>query len=1530
MKMKRMLAMFLSLTLLMSVLPVIPVVAAEAEKDPMDNFVVHAIDIAPAKIEGTASPFVYGHMWQQNLSIDLSGVAKTDLALSFNLYYSDKEDAASNAFWEEAVTTMYLSTGFAGAGKKVEWSKEQITCVDGTPLKPGVVNNVLLPFSVATESGGTFDPETDVFTFIWPEFKNISKNTWDVSITNMALVDTSRAAVKEEEEEMPTLSMDNFVLGEIYKTKAATVSGAEGAYVYGGMWTDGHVLNCAGVAKEDLALSLRLFYLDIDDAENNSFWSEAASAASIFFLSTEFNGGKKLSWKVTDLKQVNGEALVPGQWNNVLLPFTVATEGNGTFNPETDVLTFIWPEFVGIKKNTWIVRMADVNVVDMSRPYVAPQAPEYDTTYNVASIPFTMNQTTSYGKTFANNKSFTAINASKHDTKKLALQLDITATGNVMALRSAQGQIELTSSGKCDVNELSASIGSLAWEEGAKTYEIPLSSMSVTGGAINYANINYIRVYISGWGSTFDDSVSIKVTGARLVDVTTIEAQPSLPTLFSDGMMFQQNKPMNVFGYGEAGDEMTAELYRGAEKLETVTATAAADGRFDLSFSARAGGYDTYSIRVFGGELDTTIKDVVIGELWVAGGQSNMELTVGVSLDMNTMMAESSEYVRIYKMPTRPSGDVLMDPARDVKGAYWINGTDIDVTAVSALAYAFANDLQKKLDVPVGFLNTSIGGTVIEAWLSREAIGGNAELQAELLKRGLYYDEEFWSTSNGTMSTWYNQKVGPLAGINVAGTIWYQGESNSNRSELYPIELKILKESWGEIFGYENGDMPLIFTQVAPYRYDNGNSNQQHLGYLAMHMEDGWALCDPDTTSMLTIYDLPLDHMKDDGVSSTDPIHPRAKKPVGERFAAAAMNMLYGGTEEFTAPVFKSMEIRDGAIYLTFDRVGSGLKSIDGSANLHGFTIAGADGVYVNAEAVLVDADTVRVWNNRVNAPKHVMYAFDNFNQAANLMNSAGIPASPFRTVELNDTTLKPDSSLKYFTAQDWMYADRDVWVFDSANTAQFKTGYRPSFKVTGATYGYVDKMVHEGTGALRVDFDGDFTVAPILTYESVKKSYAAYNTLSVWVMNAGDTAVELTLKVNGNTAVKTVGGESAVTLAANAETYQIVTFDLSAVDATSFTFGGTATAAGTLLMDGFSFGMTAPTWTEDTLNENEFPVSLDGYFEALSDTAALEGVYTAESIATYSAYLETAQADWEATDDLLAKYDILKDTETAFAAMEKICYHENTSVVGAVDPTCTEAGRTGDVVCDDCGETVKSGEEIPPHKTEERAQIGGVCPFAGTAAGVWCTVCEKYISGGEAIPAHVTTTREKREATCTRAGNEAGEWCNECRHYVSGGEEIPAHKTEQHERVASTCTTDGRTAGVWCTECEQYVTGGALLPAHLKEERAEIPATETEAGRTAGTWCIPCGKYVTGGEIIPPTGGGEVPTPGAKLGDVNGDNKIDSTDARLVLQYAVGKIKADAITIDVADVNGDNKVDSTDARLILQHAVGKIAEFPA
>lgn len=1138
--------------------------------------------------------------------------------------------------------------------------------------------------------------------------------------------------------------MDNYVLYTIHEKKQFNYIAS--SKVYGNAWKSDMDIPLSAVPAEQQALSLRFFYEDSANPENTDL---LANAGNVIYFSDTLGGSKRLTWKIKELKTVDGGNLVPGEWNEILLPFSTGT-GYGSWNFSTDKFTFWWMEFSGISTATYTVRIADVCVVDTSRPAEKAEDTVWDTTYLVGNIPFTMNKNVvgngTATATAGAEKAFGAIDASAHNPETLVLLMDITYEnrtnpGDPTPPVLAGGQIELTSSGGCDINEINFSTSQLRWKEGTYEYALPLSSFGTTGGAIDLSAINYMRIYMNNWREDFTEQLHIAVSNVRLVDTA---GAPTLPTLFSDGMMFQQNKPMNLWGFGDAGTAVTASLYQGETLLETVQSTTNADGRWDAAFTARKGGYTTYTIRVTAGDLDWTIQDVIIGELWIACGQSNMELWIGRDMDATAILdAADNTAIRVFCEPLRVNGGTSATPSRDVGGAYWCRGDDkAALTNVSSIAYTFAKELQEALDMPVGIINAALGATVIEAWLSREAIEQNTDLKAALRSYGKYYDADWWPDTAGIMTTWYNAKIAPLVGMNIAGTIWHQGESNSSYSDMYDDAIAVLKDSWGDVFGYPDGDMPLIFAQISPYNYGIGKAT---IGYLSEYMERGWAVCDAATTAMLPLYDLPLEHML--GTNTSDPIHPRIKTPVGERYALAALNMVYGGDGEYTAPVYKSMEVKDGAVYVTFDRVGEGLRSLDGSEQLHGFTIAGADGIYVNAEAIVVDKDTVKVYNRYVAQPQHVMYAFDDFAQAANLGNAVGIPASPFRTIQPNDTVNKQDKNSTRFTAQDWMYADRDVWVYDESNESNYKYGYRPSFKVTGR-YTYDTNIKAEGTASLRVDFDGDFLVAPVLSYPQTAQKWGNFKTLSVRLLNPSATDVTLTLAVTSGGKQYNVplldGG--TLELPAGGTAFHVYTFALDQLtlngaavanpasvlnNISSVNFSGTADSEGTLFFDAFSFGLTAPTVTDAAVN-TEAPdavASFDDLLNAIRDAEAIDlSPFTIES----AIRLEMA----------------LKDAHAVY-------------------------------------------EQTPP----------------------------------------------------------------------------------------------------------------ATL----------LAVTDTLAALRDAIDML---------ELLPP--------PKALLGDVNGDDKVDSTDARLTLQYAVKKIGADKLDLTVADVNDDGKADSTDARLILQYTVKKISKFPA
>ncbi len=990
---------------------------------------------------------------------------------------------------------------------------------------------------------------------------------------------------------------DNYVIGNIFEKRQATRTvNSDGLVGYGNMYTRGLSINTSDISDENLAVSFKLY---IDSETEKNPLDVLKAPAGFVQIATAMENGKYLSWQARNIiTQADGSPLKAGQWNDIILRFE---DGSKDTNFDKSIITFFNFALAHLPKETGkhIIRIKDVNIVDTSRK-AEKERTEWNTEYNISSIPYDaeinikgIGAATQY---IGVQKQFNGINASEHNPDKIQLQMDVeinnlTSPGNFAALMKAAGQIELSSSGTNDKNEISFNTSGINWTEGKNTIKLDLSQATATGGNIDLSNINYMRVYFVHFPAEFKDNISIKINNVKLIDTTNALI---IPTLFSDGMLFQQNKPINIWGYN--GQNMSVKLYKGNQLIQQKDATNN-NGKWSVSLNAIKGNYDRYRFEILeNGKVVKNVKDVLFGELWMAAGQSNMALTVAMDMNSESILADANnDNIRFFMEPTYPSGNTgeqPINPTKDIPGAVWGSGNNsAQVNRVSSVAYSFAKNLQEKLGVPVGFYNVAVGGSVIEAWISRSAIEEDVKVKKELNDRDLYYNEEWWLGNAGSMSTLYNQKVGPLTDSNIAGVIWYQGESNSNRSEIYDIEINLLKKSWSESFRFDNNSMPFIFTQVAPGRYDTGSKNNQHLGYLAQAMTNGFNMNDGKNMAMLTIYDLPLEHMKN-GVSS-DPIHPRTKQPVGERFFKSAINMVYGGGKEYTAPIYKSLEIKGDYIYLSFNHTGTGLKAKE-SKNLHGFTIAGEDGVYVNANAEVVDKNTVKVWNKYLKNPKNVIYAFDNFNQSANLVNSEGIPAAPFRTQKLNDTTLNPSTQISYFNLQGWMYADKNEWVYDQNNTDNKGVGYRPSWNVYNGTWTYDKSIKSEGEASIKTTYNkaGDVIIEPVLTYDSLKFDLSKYKNISFKIRNNDNRSKKIGLNIvsGGKTyTARLLDSGRAITQIESGDSFIELTYDLTQVfynntlvdgkealkETTAIRIRLNDTEAGTVHIDDISVGMT-------------------------------------------------------------------------------------------------------------------------------------------------------------------------------------------------------------------------------------------------------------------------------------------------------------------------------------------------------------------
>ncbi|MBQ8026552.1 MAG: hypothetical protein IJ261_00380, partial [Clostridia bacterium] len=301
-----------------------------------------------------------------------------------------------------------------------------------------------------------------------------------------------------------------------------------------------------------------------------------------------------------------------------------------------------------------------------------------------------------------------------------------------------------------------------------------------------------------------------------------------------------------------------------------------------------------------------------------------------------------------------------------------------------------------------GILNSSLGGSSIASWLSREAIESDSLLKNAYIENGVYIERSDWDENNtniyADMTANYNLRTHAYRNFRPSGMIWYQGETDliyGWSHDTYAYSFDAMQQMYTDMFGFEDGFFPIIYTQIAAYHYPPNDYVLPEWNINYTEIQNTL----PDSRAMITLSDLPLTYIPELGV-----IHPQTKEPVGQRIAWAAQAMVYGKGNTHTAATLKASEVKDGSIYATFKNVGDGLTT--NSKILQGFAICGDNGIYVQAQAEIVSNDTVRIWSDEVSEPISATYAYDVSNMAANLFSSQNgeplMPVSVFVTKKLN------------------------------------------------------------------------------------------------------------------------------------------------------------------------------------------------------------------------------------------------------------------------------------------------------------------------------------------------------------------------------------------------------------------------------------------------------------------------------------------------------------------------------------------------
>jgi sialate O-acetylesterase len=470
-------------------------------------------------------------------------------------------------------------------------------------------------------------------------------------------------------------------------------------------------------------------------------------------------------------------------------------------------------------------------------------------------------------------------------------------------------------------------------------------------------------------------------------------AELKVAAIFGDNMVLQQQMVVPVWGWCEPGREVLVKFAG-----QTKTTQADQDGKWLVKLGklkASSSPQDLMVEEIVAPKMGNfkAFTNLLVGEVWLASGQSNMEKPVGTQPGQKPCLNAMAEIVaanfpnlRLFKVEKALSATPLADLGKH-QGWMECSSATLDGTKFSAAAYFFGREIHTNLNVPVGLVESSWGGTRIEPWtppVGFEKVASQKKY-AETNPRAN-------KILNTKPTAIYNAMIAPIAGFAMRGALWYQGESNlmgtnaDNDYLEYADKMAALVGGWRQIWG--EGNFPFYFVQIAPFKYYSGKAHRVNSPEM---LPEFWSLQSRAArtikqTGMVVTTDL---------VDNLDDIHPRDKATVGHRLALLALDKTYEKEVASESPAFKKMKISGDKVILKFEHAPGGLMSKDGKP-LTWFTIAGADGKFVPAEAKIV-GKTVEVSAATMTKPAAVRFAWDETAQP-NLGNAAGLPAEPFRT----------------------------------------------------------------------------------------------------------------------------------------------------------------------------------------------------------------------------------------------------------------------------------------------------------------------------------------------------------------------------------------------------------------------------------------------------------------------------------------------------------------------------------------------------
>ena len=467
----------------------------------------------------------------------------------------------------------------------------------------------------------------------------------------------------------------------------------------------------------------------------------------------------------------------------------------------------------------------------------------------------------------------------------------------------------------------------------------------------------------------------------NLLFLQSIHAEVELPAVISSNMVLQRNTTVKVWGWADAQEKI---IINTSWLNEAINIEADNEGTWQTEIKT-TNSKEPQTIKIKSQTSDILLENVLFGEVWLCSGQSNMQQPLkgynGQPTYGGTMAVAKSANPNLRLFTVDRVGSKT--PVQDVeKYIAWQEAGPDNVLDFSAVAYFFGQQLQEILDVPVGLIHTSWGGSSVQAWISKEVMNGYQNVNLD--------DVDITQRTNHIPTALFNAMIHPLVPFTIKGALWYQGESNRGEPEAYKKLFPAMVKDWRTRWGI--GDFPFYYVQIAPYLYGNNDAFQT-----------------VDNSAFIRETQLQcLDLIPNSGIAITmdigddECIHPPQKKEVADRLLFNALNQTYGyKTVDYAAPIFDSLEEKDGGLVLKFKNAETGLFAYD---NLEGFEIAGEDKVFYPADAEIINRMNLLVKSGDVHSPVAVRYAWKNW-IVGTLYDTNLLPASSFRTDNWDDAT---------------------------------------------------------------------------------------------------------------------------------------------------------------------------------------------------------------------------------------------------------------------------------------------------------------------------------------------------------------------------------------------------------------------------------------------------------------------------------------------------------------------------------------------